>query len=155
MKKYNGIYIQENIRVAIVISRFNSVITEDMLAGAEDCLTRHNIKNIDVFYVPGALEIPYTAKKLTEKNIYSGIITLGAVIRGETYHFDVVANESTKGIANLSLKSDIPIIMGIITVESLEQAINRAGAKSGNKGFDAAMSLIEMISMREIINGIK
>ncbi len=138
----------ENLKVAIVVSRFNSFITERLLEGAIDALKRHNVKdeNIDIFKVPGAFEIPLVAKKLSSKN-YDGIICLGAVIRGSTPHFEYVANEVAKGIAHVSLEKEIPVIFGILTTDTIEQAIERAGTKAGNKGFDAAMSFIETANL--------
>ncbi len=148
MNTYEGKLIGDNLKVGIVISRFNSFITERLLEGALDGLKRHGVKdkNIDIFRVPGAFEIPLIAKKLTSKD-YDGIICLGAVIRGATPHFDYVANEVAKGIAQVSLEKETPVIFGILTTDTIEQAIERAGTKSGNKGFDAALTLIETINL--------
>lgn len=135
-------------KVAIVISRFNNFISKNLLEGAVDCLVRHNVKHsdIEVFYVPGAFEIPQTAGKLTKKN-YNGIICLGAVIRGETPHFEYVSSEVSKGIAKIALDTDIPLGYGIITADSTEQAIERAGTKAGNKGYAAAETVLEMMNL--------
>ncbi len=148
MNTYEGKLIGDNLKVGIVISRFNSFITERLLEGALDGLKRHGVKdkNIDIFRVPGAFEIPLIAKKLTSKD-YDGIICLGAVIRGATPHFDYVANEVAKGIAQVSLDKETPVIFGILTTDTIEQAIERAGTKSGNKGFDAALTLIETVNL--------
>jgi 6,7-dimethyl-8-ribityllumazine synthase len=138
----------DGLKVAIVISRFNSFITERLLEGAVDGLKRHGVEenNIDVFKVPGAFEIPLIAKKLAQKD-YDGVICLGAVIRGSTPHFDFVANEVSKGIAHVSLENEKPVIFGVLTTDTIEQAIERAGTKSGNKGYDAALALIETVNL--------
>ncbi|MFA7577627.1 MAG: 6,7-dimethyl-8-ribityllumazine synthase [Candidatus Muiribacteriota bacterium] len=135
--------------MAIVTARFNSLISEQLLKGCEDGLTRHGVKseNIDVYRVPGAFEIPFICKKIAAKNKYHAIITLGAIIRGDTPHFDYVAAENSKGIAKVSMDSEIPVIYGVLTTENMEQALERAGVKAGNKGFDAAMSALEMINI--------
>lgn len=148
---------QPNWRIAIVVSRFNELITGKLLGGALDCLSRSGAdeKKIDVIWVPGAFEIPGASKQLIEKNIYSGILCLGAVIRGATAHFDYVAGESAKGISNLSLEHNVPVLYSILTTDTIEQAVERAGTKSGNKGFDSAMGLIEMISLYDVIKKIK
>ncbi len=148
MKFFEGELKADNLKVAIVVSRFNSFITERLLEGAIDGLTRHGINkdSIEIYKVPGAFEIPLIAKKLTRKD-YDGIICLGAVIRGSTPHFDYVAAEVSKGIAHVSLESEKPVIFGILTTDTIEQAIERAGTKSGNKGYDAALSLIETINL--------
>ncbi|NUU95638.1 6,7-dimethyl-8-ribityllumazine synthase [Marinitoga sp. 1135] len=150
MKIFEGIFDGKDLKIAIVISRFNSFFSERLLEGALDALKRHNVKesNIDIFKAPGSFEIPFIAKKLTNKN-YDAIIALGVVIRGETYHFEVVANEVSKGIAHLNLISDIPITFGIITSETLEQSMDRSGAKAGNKGFEAAMAALEMANLNK------
>ncbi len=148
MKIYEGELLAENLKVAIIVSRFNSFITERLLEGALDCLNRHGAKdeNINIFKVPGAFEIPLLAKKLANKE-YDGIICLGAVIRGATPHFDYVANEVAKGIAQVSIETGKPVIFGVLTTDTIEQAIERAGTKSGNKGFEAALSFIEMANL--------
>jgi len=149
MRKIEGILTAENIKFAIVVGRFNSLITERLLEGAIDCIIRHNGKeeNIDIIRVPGSFEIPLTAKKLAKTGRYDAIICLGAVIRGATPHFDYVASEVTKGIAQVSLETEIPIAYGILTTDTIEQAVERAGTKMGNKGFDAALTAIEMVNV--------
>ncbi|GAB6072823.1 6,7-dimethyl-8-ribityllumazine synthase [Venenivibrio stagnispumantis] len=149
MRKIEGILTAENIKFAIVVGRFNSLITERLLEGSIDCIIRHNGKeeNIDIIRVPGSFEIPLTAKKLAKTGKYDAIICLGAVIRGATPHFDYVASEVTKGIAQVSLETEIPIAYGILTTDTIEQAIERAGTKMGNKGFDAALTAIEMVNV--------
>jgi 6,7-dimethyl-8-ribityllumazine synthase len=149
MKIYEGKLTVSNQKFAIVISRFNEFINNKLLDGALDCLKRHNAKdsNIDVFWVPGAFEIPLTAQKVASTKKYDAVICLGTVIRGATPHFDFVSNEVSKGIAAVGLKTEIPIIFGILTTDTLTQAIERAGTKSGNKGWDAALSAIEMVNL--------
>lgn len=139
----------KNYKIGIVVSRFNEFITNKLLSGAVDCLSRHETdkNNIDVFWVPGAFEIPFAAKKILSKREYDGLICLGAVIRGSTPHFNYVSAEVTKGIAALGMESGVPISFGVITTDTIEQAIERAGTKSGNKGWDAALSVIEMIDL--------
>lgn len=137
------------LKIGIVVSRFNSFITERLVEGAIDAVVRHNGKeeNIAVVKVPGAFEIPYILNRMANSKKYDGIICLGAVIRGATPHFDFIANETIKGISSVALKVDIPVAMGILTTDTIEQAIERAGTKMGNKGFDAAVSLIEMVNL--------
>ncbi|MFZ1082744.1 MAG: 6,7-dimethyl-8-ribityllumazine synthase [Candidatus Kryptoniota bacterium] len=137
------------IKIAIVVSRFNSFITDKLLSGAIDGLMRHGVSDgdISVYHCPGAFEIPGTAKKIIESEKSDAVICLGAVIRGETAHFEYVAGESAKGVGELSLNSGVPVIYGILATDTVEQAIDRAGGKSGNKGFDAAISAIEMVSL--------
>jgi 6,7-dimethyl-8-ribityllumazine synthase len=137
------------LKIGIVVSRFNSFITERLVEGAIDAVVRHNGKeeNIAVVKVPGAFEIPYILNRMANSKKYDGIICLGAVIRGATPHFDFIANETIKGISAVALKVDIPVAMGILTTDTIEQAIERAGTKMGNKGFDAAVSLIEMVNL--------
>lgn len=139
-------------KFAIAVSRFNQFFTEKLLEGALDCLTRHGCddNDITVVRVPGSFEIPYAAKRLAESKDYHAVIAIGAVIRGSTPHFDYVANEVAKGVAKVSLDSGVPVIMGVITTDNLEQAIERAGTKAGNKGWDAALSAIEMANLFEI-----
>jgi len=135
------------IKVAIVISRFNELVSKGLLGGAMDCLKRHGAKeeNVSVIWAPGSFEIPLIAKKAVKDN--DAVICLGAVIRGATPHFEYVASEAAKGVAKVSLDSGVPIIFGILTTDNLEQALERAGAKPGNKGFDAALSAIEMVNI--------
>jgi len=137
------------LKIAIVVSRFNSFVTEKLLSGAIDGLTRHGVSadDINVYRCPGAFEIPATAKKIIESKRNDAVICLGAVIRGETTHFEYVAGESAKGVGQLSMSAGIPVIYGILTTETVEQATDRAGGKSGNKGFDAAISAIEMVNL--------
>ncbi|MBW1864900.1 MAG: 6,7-dimethyl-8-ribityllumazine synthase [Deltaproteobacteria bacterium] len=145
--------IAEGKKFAVVVSRFNDFITERLVGGAVDALVRCGTKDddIDVVKVPGAFEIPLIAKKMAQKKKYDAVICLGAVIRGATPHFDYVSAEVSKGIAIVSIESEIPVIFGIITTDTLEQAIERAGAKAGNKGFSAAMAAVEMANLIEAI----
>lgn len=149
MKTFEGKFIGTNLKVAIVMSRFNDFIGKQLVEGAKDGLIRHDVEesNIDIIYAPGAFEIPLILKKVASLNKYDAIIAVGAVIRGATPHFDMVANEVTKGIATVSLESNIPIINAVLTTDSIEQAIERAGTKAGNKGFDAALAAIEMVNV--------
>lgn len=139
----------EGQKMGIVIGRFNEFISGKLLDGAVDCLKRHSVEenNIDIAWVPGAFEIPLIAKKMANTKKYDAIICLGAVIKGSTPHFDFVSSEVSKGIAKVSLDTETPVIFGVITTDNIEQAIERAGAKSGNKGWDAALSAIEMSSL--------
>jgi len=145
--------IAEGKKFAVVVSRFNDFITERLVGGAVDALVRCGGKDddIDVVKVPGAFEIPLIAKKMAQKKKYDAVICLGAVIRGATPHFDYVSAEVSKGIAMVSIESEIPVIFGIITTDTLEQAIERAGTKAGNKGFSAAMAAVEMANLLETI----
>ena len=145
--------IAEGKKFALVVSRFNDFITERLVGGAVDALLRCGAKDdeIDVVKVPGAFEIPLIAKKMAQKKKYDAVICLGAVIRGSTPHFDYVSAEVSKGIAVVSIESEIPVIFGIITTDTLEQAIERAGTKSGNKGFSAAMAAVEMANLLETV----
>jgi len=140
-----------NRRFAIVASRFNDFITGRLVEGAMDCILRHGAseENVTVVRVPGAFELPLAASKLAKSGRYEAVICLGAVIRGATPHFDYVASEASKGIAQVSLSTGVPVIFGVLTTESIEQAVERAGSKSGNKGWDAALSAIEMCSLLE------
>jgi 6,7-dimethyl-8-ribityllumazine synthase len=136
-------------RFAIVVSRFNELIGRKLLEGALDCLNRHEAAEnaVDVIWVPGAFEIPLAAKKAAETGMYNGVICLGAVIRGETPHFDFVAAETAKGIALAGMQTGVPVIFGVITTDTVEQAVIRAGTTAGNRGFDAAMAAIEMSNL--------
>ena len=150
--KYNtieGKLDATGIKVGIVVSRFNEFLTGKLLEGACDCLVRHKAeeKDITVVYVPGAFEIPYAASKMAELDKFDAIVCLGAVIRGETPHFDFIASESSKGIARIALEKKMPVIYGIVTADTLDQAIERSGTKAGNKGWDAAQTAIEMVSL--------
>ncbi len=137
------------LRIAIVAGRFNGFITERLIEGALDCLERHGVNpdDIDIFKAPGAWEVPAVAARVVDAGGFDAVICLGAVIRGDTPHFDYVAAESAKGIAALSIESDIPVVYGVITADTVEQAVDRAGAKSGNRGFDAALTALEMASI--------
>ncbi len=139
----------KDFRIGIVVSRFNSFITEHLVAGAEDALKRHGIaaEKITVIWVPGAFEIPLVAKKAAESGKYDAVICLGAVIRGSTPHFDYVAAEVSKGVATVGMTTGVPVIFGVLTTDNIEQAIERAGTKAGNKGWDAAMSALEMADL--------
>jgi 6,7-dimethyl-8-ribityllumazine synthase len=149
MKKFEGELQAEGLKFAIIVSRFNDFITNKLLDGAVDALVRHGSseKNIDVIKVPGAFELPLIAKIVAEKKSYDAVICLGTVIRGATPHFDYVAGEAAKGIATASMETGIPIAFGVITSDNIEQAVERAGSKSGNKGWDAAMVAIEMAQL--------
>jgi len=155
MNKFNGQLKADGLNIAIVASRFNEVITAKLISGAEDCYVRHGgaKDDIDLVMVPGAFEIPLTAQKLAEvhQDKYDAIVCLGAVIRGNTPHFEYVASEVSKGIAHVALNSGKPVIFGILTTDSIEQAIERAGSKSGNKGWDAMLSAIEMTNLFKMI----
>jgi len=145
--------LAEGKKFALIMSRFNDFITEKLVNGAVDALLRSGARDedIDIVKVPGAFEIPLLAKKMAAKNQYDAIICLGAVIRGATPHFDYVSGEVTKGIAMVSLEADVPVIFGIITTDTIEQAIERAGTKAGNKGWSAAMSAIEMANLTDVV----
>ncbi len=149
MKEYIGQLVSKDLKYAIIVSRFNNFITDRLLEGAVDALSRSGVQEneIEVFRVPGAFEIPLVAKKIVESQKYDALICLGAVIRGETPHFDFVANEVTKGIAQLNLEHGVPISYGIITTDNTDQAVERAGNKMGNKGFSAAQSAIELLNL--------
>ncbi|MCK4643586.1 6,7-dimethyl-8-ribityllumazine synthase [Candidatus Calescamantes bacterium] len=149
MKRIDGNYSGKGRSIGILLSKFNSFVTDKLLDGALDALARHGVNddNITIIRVPGAFEIPLALNRAIESDSFDGIITLGAVIRGETPHFEYVAAETTKGVAHLALKAKIPVSFGVLTTDTVEQAIDRAGAKAGNKGFDAAMSLLEMIDL--------
>jgi len=152
-KRYEGKLVGEGLRFGIVVSRFNDFITGRLLTGAQDALSRHGVKeeDIDIAWTPGSFEIPLIAKKMAESNRYNAVICLGAVIRGGTPHFDYIASEVSKGIANVGLDTGLPVILGVITADTLEQAIERAGTKSGNYGSQAAVHAIEMANLtREI-----
>lgn len=155
MQTYEGKLISEDIKIGIVVARFNDFITSKLLSGALDCLTRHDVADddISVFWVPGAFEIPLIAAKMADSGKYDAVICLGTVIRGSTTHYDYVCSEVTKGIAQVSLSSGIPVMFGIVTTENIEQAIERAGTKAGNKGYDSALSAIEMVNLIREIEG--
>jgi len=146
---FEGMLLGEGLKFGLVISRFNEFITRRLLEGAQDALLRHGVsqENIDIAWVPGSFEIPLIAKKLAETKRYDAVICLGAVIRGGTPHFEYIASEVTKGIAKVGLETGLPVIYGVITADTLEQAIERAGTKEGNKGFEAAVNAIEMANL--------
>jgi len=152
-KHYEGILIGKGLKFAVVVSRFNELITNRLLEGAKDALLRHGVdeKDIDVAWTPGCFEIPLIAKKLAQSSEYNAVICLGAIIRGGTPHFEYVASEVNKGIARVNLDTGLPVIQGIITADTLEQAIQRAGTKEGNRGFAAAVSAIEMANLVKAI----
>lgn len=146
---YEGNLVSEGLRYGVVIGRFNEFITTKLLGGALDALKRHGAKEeeVEIVWVPGAFEIPLAAQKMAESGKYDAVITLGAVIRGSTPHFDYVCAEVSKGVAAISLKTGVPTIFGVLTTDSIEQAIERAGTKAGNKGWEAAVTAIEMANL--------
>ena len=149
MKKIEGMIVANGAKIGIVAARFNEFIVSKLVSGAEDALLRHSVNpdDISVAWVPGAFEIPVVAKKMAMSGKYDAVICLGAVIRGATSHYDYVWNEVSKGIASVSLESGIPVMFGVVTTEHIEQAIERAGTKAGNKGYDCAMGALEMIDL--------
>ena len=148
MKTFEGSLVASNIKVAIVAARFNEFITSKLIGGAMDGLTRHGVQEADIHlaWVPGAFEIPLVAAKLANSGKYDAVICLGAVIRGSTSHYDYVCAEVSKGIATVSLQAQIPVLFGVLTTDTIEQAIERAGTKAGNKGYDCALSAVEMVN---------
>ena len=153
MKTYSGSYQGKGLTVGIVVARFNDFVTTKLLNGAIDTLKRNGVSDeaIDVVWVPGAFEIPLATQLLAEKKAYDGLIALGAVIRGETSHFDYVCNGVSSGIATINLKTEVPTMFGVLTTDTIEQAMNRAGLKGGNKGSDCALSLLEMVNLKQNI----
>ncbi|MEC0553296.1 6,7-dimethyl-8-ribityllumazine synthase [Bacillus haynesii] len=149
MNKIEGHVIGTDLKIGIVVARFNDFITSKLLSGAEDTLLRHGVKadDIDVAWVPGAFEIPLIAKKMAKTKKYDAVITLGTVIRGATSHYDYVCNEAAKGIAASSMSTGVPVIFGVLTTDTIEQAVERAGTKAGNKGAEAAAAAIEMANL--------
>jgi len=149
MNRFEGNVIGTGLRIGIVAGRFNEFITGKLVSGAEDALRRHGVEesDISVAWVPGAFEIPIAAKKMAASGKYDAVITLGAVIRGSTPHFDFVSSEVAKGVAAVGLQLEMPVIFGVLTTDSIEQAIERAGTKAGNKGYEAAVSAIEMANL--------
>lgn len=149
MNLIQGNLIAQGLKIGIAASRFNEFIVSKLISGAEDGLLRHGVEegDIDLVWVPGAFELPFAAKRMVAVGRYDAVICLGAVIRGSTSHYDLVCAEVAKGIANVGLSGQIPVIFGVLTTDSIEQAIERAGTKSGNKGFDAAVSAIEMANL--------
>jgi 6,7-dimethyl-8-ribityllumazine synthase len=148
-KLFEGMLLGKGLKFGLVISRFNDFISRRLLEGAQDALLRHGVneEDMDIAWVPGSFEIPLIAKKLAQTKKYDAVICLGAVIRGGTPHFEYIASEVTKGIAQVNLETGLPVIYGVITTDTLEQAIERAGTKEGNKGFQAAVSAIEMVNL--------
>ncbi len=151
MKVLEGRLLAQGQKIGIVASRFNDFIVNHLISGAEDCFVRHggDSDDITLAYVPGAFEIPLAAQKMAASGKYDAVVCLGAVIRGATPHFDMVANESAKGIAMAAMKSGVPVLNGILTTDSIEQAVERAGTKAGNKGADAMISAIEMVNLNK------
>lgn len=149
MKKFEGNLVSSDIKIGVVAARFNEFITSKLLSGAMDGLLRHDVReeDISVAWVPGAFEIPLIASKMAQSGKYDAVICLGAVIRGSTSHYDYVCNEVSKGIASVSLSTGVPVMFGVITTENIEQAIERAGTKAGNKGYDCALGAIEMVNL--------
>ena len=149
MNIFEGNIVAKDVKIGIVAARFNEFITSKLLSGAVDGLTRHDVKEeqIDVAWVPGAVEIPLIAQKMAQSGKYDAVICLGAVIRGATTHYDYVCAEVSKGIAQISLQTGVPVMFGVLTTDTIEQAIERAGSKAGNKGFDCAAGAIEMINL--------
>lgn len=149
MKCFEGKLVSQDIRVGIVAARFNEFIVSKLLSGCEDVLVRHGVREEDiaVAWVPGAFEIPLIASKMAKSGKYDAVIALGAVIRGSTNHYDYVCSEVSKGVANVALASDVPVMFGVLTTDTIEQAIERAGTKAGNKGYDCAVSAIEMVNL--------
>jgi 6,7-dimethyl-8-ribityllumazine synthase len=156
-KRYVGELLGEGLKFAVVVSRFNDFITSKLLEGAQDTLSRHGVRDadIDIAWTPGSFEIPLIAKKLAESGRYDAVICLGAVIRGGTPHFDYIAAEVSKGIAKVGLDTGLPVILGVVTSDTLEQAIERAGTKAGNYGSQAALHAIEMANLGKAIKGSK
>lgn len=154
MKTFEGNLVSKDIRVGIVAARFNEFITSKLISGAMDGLVRHNVNedNIHIAWVPGAFEIPLIASKMAKSGNYDAVICLGAVIRGATSHYDYVCNEVSKGIAAISLETGVPVMFGVVTTDNIEQAIERAGTKAGNKGYDCALGAIEIVNLLRSID---
>lgn len=155
MRVLEGKLVASGLKVGIVAARFNEFIVSKLVAGARDGLLRHDVKDedIDLAWVPGAFEIPLIASKMAKSGKYDAVICLGAVIRGATSHYDYVCSEVSKGIASVSLSSDIPVMFGVLTTDNIEQAIERAGTKAGNKGYDCALGAIEMVNLVRQLEG--
>ncbi|SES13706.1 6,7-dimethyl-8-ribityllumazine synthase [Psychrobacillus sp. OK032] len=153
-KVFEATLIGTDLKIGVVVGRFNEFINGKLLDGAMDGLKRHGVAedNVDVAWVPGAFEVPFIAKKMAETKKYDAIIGLGSVIRGSTTHYDYVCNETAKGIASVGLTTGVPVMFGIVTTETIEQAIERAGTKAGNKGYDAAVSAIEMANLNRLFD---
>lgn len=159
MREHNIATVEGNLsaaglKVALVVGRFNSFVTERLLEGAQDSLLRSgaDAKDLCVFRTPGSFELPMVAKKVAESSRFDAVVALGCLIRGETLHFDLIAAEAAKGLANVSLDSGIPVVFGVLTTDTLEQAVNRAGAKAGNKGGEAAMAAVEQVNLYRAID---
>src|SRR5262245_59264295 len=152
---YEGSFAPPPGRFALVAARFNHFVVEHLVGGARDAFRRHGVADeaIDLVWVPGSFEIPFVAKRLAQSGQYAALVCLGAVIRGDTDHYDYVAGEAAKGVAQVALATGVPVIFGVLTCDTLEQAINRAGAKAGNKGFEAAMTAIEMVNLLHQLPG--
>lgn len=152
-RKFEGKFEAHGRRIAIVASRFNEFFTGELLAGAEDCLRRHGVadEQVDVAWVPGGFEIPLAAKKLAQTGRYAAVICVGCIIQGDTPHFALVASEVTKGVAQVSLETGVPVAFGVVTADTLDQALERSGTKAGNKGFDAALTALEMIDLLAVV----
>ncbi|HEY9724172.1 MAG TPA: 6,7-dimethyl-8-ribityllumazine synthase [Oscillatoriaceae cyanobacterium] len=158
MQHFNGqLVVEAGTRFAVVIARFNEFIGSRLLSGFEDAIVRHggNALDIDVYWVPGAFELPLLAKRVAESGQYAAVVTLGAVIRGATPHFDYVAGEAAKGVQNAALATGVPIVFGVLTTDTIEQAIERAGTKGGNKGWEAGVTAIEMANLLQALNAPK
>ncbi len=154
---YQGRFDARGRRVALVASRFNEFFTRELLAGAQDCLARHGVaeKDVDVVWVPGSFELPLAARRLAAGGRYGAVVCLGCLIQGDTPHFQLVAAEVTKGLAQVGLETGVPVVFGVVTADTLEQAIERAGTKAGNRGFDAAQSALEMIDLLAQLDGAR
>lgn len=154
-KIYEGNLVSQGLKYGIVVGRFNEFITGKLLSGALDAFKRHGAADdeVEIAWVPGAFEIPFIAQKMAESGKYDAVVTLGAVIRGSTPHFDYVCNEAAKGVAAIALKTGVPTIFGVLTTDSIEQAVERAGTKAGNKGWEAAVSAIEMANLTSALKG--
>ena len=152
MKEFTGKFNVQRAKIGIVVADFNDTVTKQLVQGATEMLAKFDLENVDVYHVPGAFEIPFMTKQLLIKKEYDGILTLGAVIKGETDHYDLICQNVTSGVMNLNLTSNIPITFGILTTDNIEQAMQRAGLKAGNEGAITAQSLLEMISLNRQIN---
>jgi 6,7-dimethyl-8-ribityllumazine synthase len=155
VRTFEGSLSGQGLSLAIVVSRFNRLVTERLLAGAQDALARHGVdqEKVDVAWVPGSMELPLVARRLAERRRYDAIVCLGAVIRGETPHFEYVASQAAAGLSRVALDSGVPTIFGVITANTLEQALERAGGKAGNKGYDSIVAAIEMATLLEQLEG--
>ncbi|MEE6683406.1 6,7-dimethyl-8-ribityllumazine synthase [Limosilactobacillus reuteri] len=152
MKEFTGKFNVQSAEIGIVVADFNETVTKQLVQGATEMLAKFDLENVDVYHVPGAFEIPFMTKQLLAKKEYDGILTLGAVIKGETDHYDLICQNAASGVMNLNLTSNIPITFGILTTDNIEQAMQRAGLKAGNEGAITAQSLLEMISLNRQIN---